>query len=1034
MNLARAALEYRAVSYFATFLLVVVGIFSYFNLGQLEDPEFSVKTASITVDYPGASAEQVELEIVDLIETKIQEMIEVKHIYSMARPGQAIIKVDIKNVYWSDQLPQVWDNVRKKVKDIEHLLPPGASRPVVGDDFGFVFGFLLAVTADGYSYDELNDYIKALRKELRVVPNVSRVDTWGVQQRQIYIDVSQSQISQLGLTVEDITATLKQQNMVVDAGSIDYQGQRFRVAPTGEFTSAVQIGDLAIAGVGGQDRATGVRGDELIRIRDIGTVREGYVEPALKQMRVNGLPAIALSIAPASGANVVHVGLDIDKRLEELEAQLPVGIELHRISWQSDIVEESISGFMISLLQAIAIVLVILALSMGPRVAIIIGLTGLLFAILGSFIIMAIWGIDLQRVSLGALIIAMGMMVDNAIVVVDGFVVRLKQGMDRKAAAIEAASQPGIPLLGATLVACMAFYPIFVSSYDTGEYAGSLFQVVALALIFSWVLSQTITPLICVDFIPDPKSDGKGKDPYDTPLYGYFRKSLDFLMKYRAAFIILMVVMLGVSIFKFGDVTRIFFPDSARTQIMIDYWEVAGTRIQQTSENIELIEEELSQYEEVTLVSSFIGAGPPRFYLPVNPESPYSSYAQVIVNVDTLKNVDVVQGKINAWLDENNPGHIARVRKYAVGAWDDWKFEARFSGPANADPDVLRDLAAQGMAILNASPYAKEVRTNWRQRNQEIVVEYNQERARWTGISRENVASATKRTFDGNRVGLYRENDEMIPIVVRSVEGERERAATDLSVVQVAADRSTEFLPLSQVIDDSYLEWNDNIIWRWDRRRAISVQASPTDDSTAPTLMTDVRAKFEAIPLPSGYSLEWDGEYDSSKQSADALIPGLGPAVILMLFIIVALSNAYRPPLIMILVIPFVMIGITPGLLMMNAAFGFIALLGIMSLAGMMIKNSVVLLDQIKLNIETGMSQYKATIEAAVQRLNPVVNAAATTVLGMVPLLGDVFWFAMAVTIMFGLAFGTLLTMLLVPVLYATFYRLRPTTDGKQTI
>ena len=1027
MNLAKAALEYRAISYFLTFLLLIVGVFAYFNLGQLEDPEFSVKTAAITVNYPGASAEQVELEVIDLIETKIQEMVELKHIYSMARPGQAIIKVDIKNHYWSDDLPQIWDILRKKITDIEHLLPPGASKPSVGDDFGFVFGFLLGVTADGYSYAQLHDYVKTLRKELKITPNVARIDTWGVQQRQIYIDVSQSQLSQLGLTAEDVQATLQQQNMIVDAGSVDYQGQRIRVAPTGEFSSSVQIGDLAISGVEGRDRLEGVRGDELIRVRDIGTVREGYLEPPLQIMRINGLPAIALSIAPSAGTNVVNVGSVIDERIEALQANLPVGIELHRISWQSDLVAESVSGFMVSLGQAVAIVLVILALSMGLRVAIIIGLTGLVFAILGSFIVMAIWGIDLQRVSLGALIIAMGMMVDNAIVVVDGFVVRLKKGMDRKAAAIEAAGQPSIPLLGATLVACMAFYPIFVSTYDTGEYAGSLFQVVAIALLTSWVLSQTVTPLVCVDFLPDPKEGGG--DPYDTRFYQSFRKLLGSLIKFRIIFIAIMVAALGASIYGFKDVKQLFFPDSSRTQIMIDYWAIEGTRIQQTSANVELIEEELGQYEEVVTVSTFIGAGPPRFYLPVNPESNYSSYAQLVVNVDTLPNVDVVIDKLEKWLSQHNPGHITRVRKYAVGAFDDWKFEARFSGPANADPGVLRELAKQGMAILEASPYAKEVRTNWRQRSREIVVEYNQERARWTGISRKNVASATKRTFDGNNIGLYREGDELIPIVIRSVEDERQSAAIDLSVVQVIPDFSTESLPLSQVIDDTLLKWNDNIIWRWDRRRAISVQASP-DNATAPTLMTDVKQKFEAIPLPPGYTLEWDGEYDSAKQSSDALAPGLGPAVIIMLIIIVALSNAYRPPLIMLLVIPFIMIGITPGLLMTGASFGFIALLGIMSLSGMMIKNSVVLLDQIKLNIAEGMSAYKATIEAAVQRLNPVVNAAATTVFGMIPLLGDVFWVAMAVTIMFGLAFGTLLTMLLVPVFYATFYRLRAPAEN----
>ncbi len=1033
MNLAKAALEYKTITYFATFLLLVVGVLAFFSLGQLEDPEFSVKTAAITVNYPGASAEQVELEIVDLIETRIQEMTELKHIYSMARPGQAIIKVDLLNHYRANELPQIWDVLRKKVGDVEHLLPPGASKPVIGDDFGFVFGFLIGVTGDGYSYAQLHDYVKALRKELKVIPNVARVDTWGIQNRQIYIDVSQTQLSQLGLTAESIAATLRKQNMIVNAGSVDFQGQRFRVAPTGEFTTAEQIGDLVITGVDGTDRVAGMRGDELIRIRDIATIRDAYIEPPLQIMRINGLPAIGLPIAPASGTNVVNVGLDIDKRIEEMQAALPVGIELHRISWQSDLVQESISGFMVSLMQAIAIVLVILAISMGLRQAIVIGLTGLVFAILGSFVVMSMWGIDLQRVSLGALIIAMGMMVDNAIVVVDGFSVRLKQGMDRKQAAIEAASQPSMPLLGATIVACAAFYPIFVSTYDTGEYAGSLFQVVAIALIFSWVLSQTVTPLVCVDFIPDPKNKGnKNEDPYDTRFYSGYRKLLGQLIKYRIIFVPVMLIGLGISIWGFQDVTRLFFPDSSRTQIMIDYWELEGTRIQETSANLVQMEEELQTYDEVTLVSTFIGSGPPRFYLPVNPESGYSSYAQIIVNIDNLPNVDVVIDKLESWLSEHNPGHIVRVRKYAVGAFDDWKFEARFSGPANADPEVLRDLAKQGMDILNASPYAMNVRTNWRQRSRQMDVLYNQERARWAGISRENVGQATKRTFDGNSVGLYREKDELIPIVVRSVEKERQRAATDLSAVQIVADHSTETLPLAQVIDGTMLSWNDNIIWRWDRRRAISVQASP-DNATAPDLMDDVAEQFENIPLPKGYTLEWDGEFDSARQSSEALIPGMGPAIILILLIIVALSNALRPPLIMLIVIPFVMIGITPGLLWSGAGFGFIAILGIMSLAGMMMKNSVVLLDQININVEAGMPRYKATVEAAVMRLNPVINAAATTVLGMVPLLGDVFWVAMAVTIMFGLAFGTLLTMLLVPVFYAMFYRLRAPTDKEST-
>ncbi len=1024
MNLTRASLDNRAVSYFAAFILLVGGTLAYFQLGQLEDPVFTVKTASITVNYPGASPEQVELEVIDLLETKLQEMSEVKHLYSMARPGKALIKVDIKNEYWSDRLPQVWDTLRKKIADVESKLPPGAGKPVINDDFGYVFGFLLAVTADGYSYGELEDFVKDLRKEMSIVKDVARVDFWGVQKRRVYLDMAETQLTQLGISTADITATLRQQGMVVDSGSVELQSQHFRIVTTGEYQSASEIGELAIVHADGKRSRSN---DELIRIKDIATVREAYIDPPVELMRVDGLPAIALAMAPAEGVNLVEVGARIDRRLEELEQSTPVGLEWHRISWQSDQVAESISAFMISLAQAVVIVLALLAVTMGIRVAMIIGLSGLVMAITGSFLVMSIVGIDLQRVSLGALIIAMGMMVDNAIVVVDGFVVRLKQGMAREAAAIEAATLPSMPLLGATIVAVMAFYPIFASTYDTGEYAGSLFQVVGISLLISWLLSQTITPLMCVALLPDPEVK-EGEDPYDTKFFNGYRGLLGWLIRGRVMFLLLMVGSLLVSLWGFGLVDRLYFPDSSRTELMVDYWDVEGTRIETVSEDLKALENELESYQEVNLVSTFIGRGPPRFYLPVNPESAYSSYAQLVVNIDVFENVDIVKQRLQDWLGQQAIGPMVRVRKYAVGAFDDWKFEARFSGPANADLDVLRQLAEQGKDILRDSPYANqdEIRTNWRQRSRDLVVHYNQERARWSGISREDVGNAAKRSFDGIDVGLYREGDELIPIVVRATEEERARVSQDIYNVQIVTSNGGEAVPLGQVVDKVEMGWVDNIVWRWDRRRAITVQAATAEGVGAPTLMADVMARFEALELPPGYNLEWDGEFDSARQSTEALIPGFAPTIVIILFIIVMLFNSYRAPIIILLVIPFIFIGITTGMLIFQPGFGFIALLGAMSLSGMMIKNSVVLLDQVNIYLAEGQTPYQATINAGVSRLNPVMNAAGTTVLGMIPLLGDVFWVAMAVTIMFGLAFGTVLTMLLVPVLYTFFYRIKP--------
>ena len=1030
MSLAALAVEKRAITYFATLIVVVGGFFSYFKLGQLEDPEFTVKTAAIITSYPGASAEQVELEVTDRIETKLQEMSELKNVYSSSRAGLSIIKVDIKNEYWADRLPQVWDILRKKIRDIEDTLPPGAGQPQVNDDFGYVFGFMMAVTGDGFSYKQLEQYVKDIRKELVIVPGVARVDFWGVQDKRVYINIAETQATQLGITLADLQRTLSNQNKVVDAGSVDFQSQRLRVAPTGEFSTPEQIAELAVKASGSASRRTAAQQaqrpqaeGQIVRIRDFATVTEGYIDPPHNLMRFNGRPAIVLAMAPLPGVNAVEMGKAVDARITELMATLPVGIEINPISWQSTVVEESVNAFMINLAEAVIIVLVVLAATMGLRVGILIGIAGLVFPILGTFLVMAMGGIDLQRVSLGALIIAMGMMVDNAIVVVDGFVVRLQQGMDRTRAAVEAASVPAWPLLGATVVACMAFYPIFASTYDTGEYAGSLFTTVATSLLFSWVLSVTVTPLMCIRFLPDPKQDDSGADPYAGPFYQRFRRLLGWAIGKRVLFLGSLTALLVVSLWGFRFVPQMYFPDSSRLQFMVDYWLPQGTRIEQTSARLKRLEHQLLHEDGVESVSAFIGQGPPRFYLPVSPEDVYPAYGQLIVNTDSLDSVDRVMAAIKPWVAAHMPEAMVRVRKYGVGAFNDWKFEARFSGPAEANPDVLRALAEKGMAILRASPYAEEVRTNWRQRERELVPQYNQERGRWAGVTREDLAAATQRAYDGLPVGQYREGDDLIPIVVRNPQAERERAAVNLDVLQIIPSLSTESVPVSQVVDGVQGKWVDPLIWRWDRRRAITVQCSVADGFTAPALRSAVLKDFQAIELPPGYTLSWKGEFDSSKQSQEALAPGLAPAVVIMALIIVVLFNSFRMPLIIFLVIPFVVIGITLGLLVTQVPFGFIALLGAMSLSGMMIKNAVVLLDQVNLNLKEGMTPYQAVVEAAVSRLRPVVNAAATTVFGMAPLLQDVFWVSLAVAIMFGLAFGTLLTMVLVPVLYALFYK-----------
>ncbi len=1017
MSLTGTAIEKRKVTYFVIFLLIVAGIGAFFSLGQLEDPEFTVKTAVITTTYPGASPLEVEQEVTDRIELAIQEMPQIDYVESSSKAGLSQISVELKAQYWSDQLPQVWDELRRKIRNIEGSLPPGAGRPDVSDDFGDVYGFQLTLVGDGFSNSEMETYAKEIKKELSLVPNVARIDLWGVQERIIYIEISQTQLSELGLTNESISNTLEQQNMIVDAGSLDMNKKRLRIAPTGEFKSPQDIADLQIAAIGSGNN------EELIRIRDVATVIQGYKSPPSTIMHYNGMPAIGISITNVSGVNVVKVGQGIDKRLDEIIAVLPVGIEVNRIHWQSEIVDDAVKAFLINFGEAVAIVLVVLTIAMGWRMGIIIG-SSLILTILASFILMAIFGIDLQRMSLGALVIALGMMVDNSIVVADGIVSRIQAGMDRKKAAIEAASQPAMPLLGATVIAVMAFYPIFASTEGAGEYCRTLFTVVAISLLVSWLISMTITPLQCIDMLPKIKPDGDNVDPYGSRFYSIYKGLLGKALKLRILTIASLVGLLFVSLIGFGKLDQMFFPDSSMTKFMIDYWAPEGTRIQTVASDLKKAEQKIIADERVDSVSSFIGAGPPRFYLPVDPESPYQSYAQLIVNVKNFKDINGYLRELDAWFKLEYPQALVPIRPYGVGPSNTWKFELRISGPSNADSKTLRTIGQRIVSIVQQDPLCAVARTNWRQQVQKVVPEYNQERGRWANITRQDIADTTKRAYDGLSIGIYREKDDVIPIVMRHKDEER-KSVSNINILQVQPKSSTYTIPLSQVTDKIKVAWEDPLVWRRDRRPTITIEANPIFGVTLPALRSSVLDKINEVKLPPGYTMEWGGEYEDTVKSQASLIPGMVPALAIVLLIIVLLFNAYRPLMIILFTVPFALIGIVAGLLPTGTPFGFLALLGGMSLVGMMIKNAIVLLDQINIELAAGKSPYKAVIESALSRLRPVVLAAATTVLGVIPLLQDVFWVGMAITIMAGLTFGTILTMIVVPVFYCMFYKIK---------
>jgi multidrug efflux pump subunit AcrB len=1031
MSLVELALKNRTVTLFAVFLLLVGGIGSFFTLGQLEDPDFTVKVAMIITQYPGASPQEVEQEVTGKIEAALQEMGQLDNMYSLSKAGLSLIRVEMNQEFWADRLPQVWDEMRRKVGDLQPQLPPGVLQSQVMDDFSFVYGFVLALTGDGYDYAELEAQAKSIKRDLSLVDGVARVELWGVQPKVIYLDMSQEKMSQIGITPEVLLATLAIQNMVVPAGGLEVEDQRFRVALPGDFQSPEDIGDLMVrrsildiagnvaSGLSDRDLPTS-RPTDLVALKDLADVRPGYLEPPLTLMRFNGQPAIGIALANVTGGNIVATGHNIDRALEEVVSRLPVGLALDRMAWQSDLVTTAINDFLINLAEAILIVVVVLALAMGWRMGVVIG-SGLVLTILGTFIVMAILEIDLHRVSLGALIIALGMMVDNAIVVADGIYVRLKSGMDPEQAAIESASGPSIPLLGATFVAFMAFYPIYAAVGDTGEYAGNLFTVVGVSLLFSWVLSMTVTPIQCLQLLKVDKDEGGGEDEYSGALFDRFRGVLATALRFRVMTVGGLTLLLVISVVAFGLVEQEFFPDSTRMQFMIDYWAPEGTRIQTVAEDLKPIEERLVSDGRVANVSTFIGGGGPRFYLPVDPELPYPSFAQLVVNTNTLADVSSLATELEPWLNETFPQALTRVRKYIAGPGETWPLELRITGPADADPDKLREIADSGKRILEESGMAKHIRVDMRQRVRKIVLVLDQDRSRRAAVSRLDVARATLAAYDGLPVGLYREADDLYPIIIRTADQDRSRVAGELDVVPVRPALSINSLPLSEVTRDIEVEWEDPIIPHWNRRREIALQAMP-DGVTFPTLIGEVADQLEALEIPVGYRLFWDGESKSTRESQEALVPGAIPTVVIVIFILVALFNSMRPAAIILLAIPFAVIGITWGLLLTNTAFSFMALLGAMSLAGMMIKNSIVLIDQIRLEIGAGRSPYQAIIDSAVSRLRPVVLAAATTVLGVAPLLQDVFWVSMAQTIMFGLAFGTVLTMVLVPVLYAMFY------------
>lgn len=1010
MDITSFFLKRRTFSIVLMLIVSVAGFFSFLNLGRLEDPEFTIKTALVLTQYPGASAEEVEQEVTDRLETSIQSLGEVDHIRSVSRPGVSIIFVDLKPETSSEKLPQTWDKLRNKVDQAAGRLPPGAGPAQVNSDWGDVYGIFYSISGDGYTLTELEDIAKDLKQDMLQVDGVGSVELWGTQPEALYVEMPRTDMSQLGMSPMGLFQTLQGQSALVPSGQVRAGEQDVRIRPTGEVDSVERIGETLVKG----------RSENITRLRDHAKIYRGTWDTPPSVMYFDGKPALGMGISTAAGGSVVKTGEAVQAKLAQVERKLPLGVELEEIYYQPESVDNSVTDFVVGLVEAIVIVIALLLLFMGLRSGLIIGGV-LLITILASFIFMDAMDINLQRISLGALVIALGMLVDNAIVVVEGILVKLQQGVPRIKAARDSVAETQWPLLGATFIAILAFAAISLSPDSVGEFLASLFQVIAISLLLSWVLAVTITPLLAVIFLKVKPGQAveDGEDVYRGPFFRIYRTILRGMIRWRLSTIAATGVIFFGSIYAFGFVKQNFFPDSAQPQFIMNYWKAEGTHIRHTEADLKEISAYLQKQDGVKHVSTFVGRGALRFQLTYESEMPNSSYGQLLVEVDDRSQIEAVRTDLVRHIEDNYPDAQGLSKRFALGPSTGAKIIARFQGP---DATVLRELSQKAQDIYRAEANATHIRDNWRSRVPVIKPEFNEAQARRAGVTRADLSQIFEVSTSGSITGLYREGDSMIPIVFRLPEDER-TSAEQLLEAQVWSRTTGAPLPARGLLNGVSTVYEDNVIHRRDKTRTISVYCDP-QTGQAVDLFRKVRPSIEAIPLPPGYSLEWGGEHESSTDANARMAANIPLCFVAMVLIVIALFNEIRTPIVIFSLLPLAIIGVALGLLVFDQPFGFMATLGVLSLAGMMIKNAIVLVEQIKLNQRAGMAPLASVIEAGVSRARPVAMAAFTTVLGMIPLLNDVFFGPMAVTIMAGLAVATVLTLLLLPVLYATLYRL----------
>ena len=1008
MNIGEYSVSRRVVSWLLVIILVGGGLWGFQNMGKLEDPAFTIKLAKVITFYPGASAQQVQDEVTYNLEDAIQRMEQVRHIkMAISRPGMSDITIEFKDKYRAADIPNIYDELRRKLADVRGQLPPGVQDPIVVGDFADVYGVYYALTGAGYSWRDLRDVADRLKKEIVLVDGIRKVLLDGVQREVVYVEIPRSNFAELGIAPGQIGSLLQSQNLVVEAGRVSAGDQRLRIWPTGEADSVAAIGDVLIPSA---DK-------RLLYLRDIATIRRAYEEVPSKLYYVNGMPALTIGISMAGGENVVAVGQALDRRLAELQSEIPAGMELVSIYDQPSEVDKSVNGFLVSVGQAVAIVIVVLLLFMGLRTGLIIG-SVLLITVAGTLFVMALYGIELHRISLGALIIALGMLVDNGIVVAEGMLVRMQAGMGALQAAREAVGKTIWALLGGTVIGILAFAGIGFSPDATGEFVGSLFQVILISLLLSWVAAISTTPLLCA-LLLKPGTGGEDKDPYAARPFRIYRAAVAWALRNRSLTLGAVVLLFVLSLFGMTRVEQALFPPSSTPIFFVDIWEREGTDIRATRDDALRVSEFLQAQEGVVQTATVVGGPHQRFTLVYDAKDLTPAYAQVIVQTDSPERIPAVWGAVQRFLQEELPETDPIIKQLNIGPGRDSKIEARFHGP---DAATLRRLAEEAKAIMRADPRSRDVRDDWREPVQVVRPVFNEQVGRQLGVDRSVLGETLLFATDGMGVGLFRDGVHLLPMRLRAPDEERGDVAylNDAVVWSPVLGRT---VPAAQVIEGFETVLENQLIRSRDRIQTIIASANSTEKLATP-LFEDLRVQIEAMELPIGYSLSWGGEYEDSTRAQAGLFGALPPSFLAMIIVSVLLFGTVRQPLIIWLVVPLALIGVSAGLLGFRGAFDFMSLLGALSLVGLLIKNAIVLIEEIDQQIDEGKPPYTAILDSCVSRLRPVVLAAATTILGLIPLLSDVFFVNMSITIMAGLGFASVLTLIVVPVLYAVLFRI----------